>query len=172
MLNQVPFTRLGFHSHVVGDKRVNSALLFLQCGRGMECAFTLMQGFGLVVDCSAPRCVDKAFLNVSIYCDTQKNCSSLIKICIHYKLHFLWLYVINYLLHLQETCRLIFIDNRHSDFRRSIVDYRLSENCQRYQGLSVVLVDVDYPRFVQLYKESALEVISSGIEPLQGGGLG
>ena len=32
-----------------------------------------MQGFGLVVDCSAPRCVDKAFLNainVSIYCDS------------------------------------------------------------------------------------------------------
>ena len=36
----------------------------------MECALTLMQGFGLVVDCSAPRCVDKAFLNVSIYCDS------------------------------------------------------------------------------------------------------
>ena len=23
-----------------------------------------------MVDCSAPRCVDKAFLNVSIYCDS------------------------------------------------------------------------------------------------------
>ena len=36
----------------------------------MECALTLMQGFGLVVDCSAPRCVDKAFRYVSIYCDS------------------------------------------------------------------------------------------------------
>ena len=36
----------------------------------MECALTLMQGFGLVVDCSALRCVDKAFVNVRIYCDS------------------------------------------------------------------------------------------------------